>query len=152
MIGYKDCWYGKECEGRFKGIETFFIHEITEETKGGLLECPHVYLTSHAVFRLTFADEKDLAWTWDDLLDLINKKDLIVSIEIPAKDHIIRHIPDQIKIKTHMMYSIEGNSEIRHLKPSDSIKIVYDPYTLYCNTVENMQKVTPEDYSSDLIY
>ena len=35
------------------------------------------------------------------------------------------------------------------LKKNDSIKIVHGPYELYCTSLQNMQKVTPDDYKHD---
>ena len=35
------------------------------------------------------------------------------------------------------------------LKKTDSIKVVYADYSLYCTTVHNMQHVTPDDYKFD---
>jgi hypothetical protein len=34
-------------------------------------------------------------------------------------------------------------------KQTDSIKVVYNDYSLYCTTVHNMQQVLPDDYKFD---
>ena len=46
------------------------------------------------------------------------------------------------------MYMLEIE-EIRLLKQNDSLKAVYEPYSLYCTSIQNMQKVTPDDYKYD---
>ncbi len=42
-----------------------------------------------------------------------------------------------------------GIEEVKFLKKNDSIKIVHSPYELYCTSLQNMQKVTPDDYKYD---
>ena len=32
MIGFKDHWYGKECEGRLTDVETLFINDIDADS------------------------------------------------------------------------------------------------------------------------
>ena len=39
--------------------------------------------------------------------------------------------------------------EARLLKQNDSIKVVHGPYELYCTSIQNMQKVVPDDYKYD---
>jgi len=40
-------------------------------------------------------------------------------------------------------------AEVSLLKQNDSIKVIYAPYSLYCASIQNMQKVTPDDYKYD---
>ena len=46
------------------------------------------------------------------------------------------------------MYMIH-DKEVGLLKKNDSIKVVYGDYKLYCSSIQNMQKVTPDDYKYD---
>ena len=46
------------------------------------------------------------------------------------------------------MYMI-SNKEVSLMKQNDSVKIVYGDYKLYCTSIQNMQKVTPDDYKYD---
>ena len=39
--------------------------------------------------------------------------------------------------------------EVELLKKNDSIKIVHGDYKLYCTSIQNMQKVSPDDYKYD---
>jgi hypothetical protein len=53
-----------------------------------------------------------------------------------------------IRIRAHILLMITCK-DAGLLKPTDSIKVVYDDYSLYCNTIHNMQHVTPNDYKFD---
>ena len=54
-----------------------------------------------------------------------------------------------IRIRTHIMYMI-SNKEVSLLKQNDSVKLIYDDYKLYCASIQNMQKVTPDNYKYDI--
>ena len=42
-----------------------------------------------------------------------------------------------------------SDKDVSLLKKNDSIKVVYDDYSLYCSSIQNMQHVTPDDYKHD---
>tara|TARA_R110001583_G_scaffold11926_6_gene53244 strand:+ start:265 stop:708 length:444 start_codon:yes stop_codon:yes gene_type:complete len=144
MIGFRKYWYGKECEGRLTDVETLFIADIN--IKGlNMDKAPHIYFCSGAVGQL-IADEKksELTWTW--LNNFIDKTGTTVSLEcIPG---MLQKVPAMIRIKTHIMYMMSVE-EVRLLKQNDSVKLVHGEYDLYCTSIQNMQKVTPDDYKYD---
>ena len=43
-----------------------------------------------------------------------------------------------------------GKELVSLLKQNDSVKLVYDDYKLYCASIQNMQKVTPDNYKYDI--
>ena len=61
---------------------------------------------------------------------------------------MLEKIPAVIRIKVHIMYMM-NEKDVRLLKKNDSIKVVYDDYSLYCASIQNMQHVTPDDYKHD---
>ena len=142
MIGFRKYWYGKECEGRLTDVETLFIADI--DVKGLNMEkAPHVYFCSPAVRQL-IKDKGDLNWDW--LNAFIDKTGITVSLE--CEPGMLKDVPAMIRIKTHIMYMM-NEEEVGLLKQNDSIKVVYAPYSLYCSSIQNMQKVTPDDYKYD---
>ena len=142
MIGFRKYWYGKECEGRLTDVETLFIADI--DVKGLNMEkAPHIYFCSPAVRQL-IKGKGDLNWDW--MNKFIDRTNITISLEcVPG---LLQKIPAMIRIKTHIMYMLEIE-EIRLLKQNDSLKAVYEPYSLYCTSIQNMQKVTPDDYKYD---
>ena len=146
MIGFRKYWYGKECEGRLTDVESLFIADI--RVKGVDMEkMPHIYFCSGAVEQLITNDmktQRQLDWEW--MNKFIDRTGITISLEcVPG---LLKHTPAMIRIKTHIMYMIE-EQEVGLLKKNDSIKVVYGDYNLYCTSIQNMQKVTPDDYKYD---
>ena len=142
MIGFRKYWYGKECEGRLTDVETLFIADI--DVKGLNMEkAPHIYFCSPAVRHL-IKGKGDLNWDW--LNAFIDRTGITVSLE--CEPGMLKDVPAMIRIKTHIMYMM-NEEEVGLLKQNDSIKVVYAPYSLYCASIQNMQKVTPDDYKYD---
>jgi len=144
MIGFRKYWYGKECEGRFTDVETLFIADINiEEEWAKKMKYPHIYFCSPAVNQLINGNGM---LTWDWLNKFIDETNTTVSLEVTPG--MLRQLPAMIVIKTHIMYMIH-DKEVELLKKNDSIKVVYGDYKLYCSSIQNMQKVTPDDYKYD---
>ena len=142
MIGFRKYWYGKECEGRLTDVETLFIADI--DVKGLVMEkAPHIYFCSPAVRQL-IKGKGDLNWDW--MNSFIDRTGTTISLE--CEPGMLKHIPPMIRIKTHIMYMM-NEEEVGLLKQNDSVKDVYAPYSLYCASIQNMQKVTPDDYKYD---
>ena len=142
MIGFRKYWYGKECEGRLTDVETLFIADL--DVKGLNLEkAPHIYFCSPAVRQL-IKGKGDLNWDW--LNSFIDRTGTTISLE--CEPGMLKDVPPMIRIKTHIMYMM-NEEEVGLLKQNDSVKVVYAPYSLYCTSIQNMQKVTPDDYKYD---
>ena len=142
MIGFRKYWYGKECEGRLTDVETLFIADI--DVKGLNMEkAPHIYFCSPAVRQL-IKGKGDLNWDW--MNSFIDRTGTTISLE--CEPGMLKNIPAMIRIKTHIMYMM-NEEEVGLLKQNDSVKVVYAPYSLYCASIQNMQKVTPDDYKYD---
>ena len=142
MIGFRKYWYGKECEGRLTDVETLFIADI--DVKGLNMEkAPHIYFCSPAVRQL-IKGKGDLNWDWLNVF--IDRTGITVSLE--CEPGMLKEVPPMMRIKTHIMYMM-NEEEVGLLKKNDSIKVIHAPYSLYCASIQNMQKVTPDDYKYD---
>ena len=142
MIGFRKYWFGKECEGRLTDVETLFIADI--DVKGLNMEkAPHIYFCSPAVKQL-IKGKGDLNWDW--LNNFIDRTGITISLE--CEPGMLKDVPPMIRIKTHIMYMMY-EEEVGLLKKNDSIKVIHAPYSLYCASIQNMQKVTPDDYKYD---
>ena len=143
MIGFRKYWYGKECEGRLTDVETLFIADI--EVKGLNMEkAPHIYFCSPAVRQLIKNKSGNLNWDW--MNQFIDKTGITISLE--CEPGMLKDVPPMMRIKTHIMYMMY-EEEVGLLKKNDSIKVIHAPYSLYCASIQNMQKVTPDDYKYD---
>ena len=146
MIGFRKYWYGKECEGRLTDVETLFIADI--RVKGVDMEkMPHIYFCSGAVEQLITNDMKNQSQLdWDWMNKFIDRTGITISLE--CTPGMLKDVPPMIRIKTHIMYMM-NDEEVGLLKQNDSVKVIYAPYSLYCASIQNMQKVTPDDYKYD---
>ena len=146
MIGFRKYWYGKECEGRLTDVETLFIADI--RVKGVDMEkMPHIYFCSGAVEQLITNDMKNQSQLdWDWMNKFIDRTGITISLE--CTPGMLKDVPPMVRIKTHIMYMM-NEEEIGLLKKNDSIKVIHAPYNLYCASIQNMQKVTPDDYKYD---
>ena len=137
MIGFRKYWYGKECEGRLTDVETLFISDIDGLNLDEIDLMPHIYFCSGAVEQLLEEyDEYDI--DWDIINNLIWEKNLTISLEV--EPDTLSMIPPMIRIKTHIMYMI-SDKDVSLLKKNDSIKVVYDDYSLYCSSIQNIQHI-----------
>jgi hypothetical protein len=69
-------------------------------------------------------------------------------ISIEVEPGMIDKIPPMIRIRAHILLML-NEKDAGLLKKTDSIKVVYNDYSLYCTTVHNMQQVLPDDYKFD---
>lgn len=146
MIGYKSIWYGKEVEGRFTDIETCFIADFTPLVYGKerLKPMPHIYICSPATEQLV-NDSKSKDFNWQNIFNMITDTQF-VSIEVTPG--MLERIPPMIRIRAHILLMLDCK-DAALLKQTDSIKVVYGDYKLYCTTIHNMQSVNPDDYKFD---
>jgi hypothetical protein len=138
MIGYRTHWYGKEVEGRFTDIETLFISDV-KALQEKLSKPAHVYFCSPST------DQLIKQKMWNSIFDMISDN-TFVTIEVTPG--MLEKIPPMIRIRTHILLMLDCK-DAELLKKTDSIKVVYADYSLYCTTVHNMQQVTPDDYKFD---
>jgi hypothetical protein len=145
MIGYKSVWFGKEVEGRFTDVETMFVSDFTELLLGDIQFKPvaHVYICSPATRQLIDGSVKK--FSWDNIFNMMTDKQF-VSIEV--EPGMLEKIPPMIRIRAHILLML-NEKDAGLLKKTDSIKVVYNDYSLYCTTVHNMQHVLPDDYKFD---
>jgi hypothetical protein len=69
-------------------------------------------------------------------------------VTIEVTPGMLEKIPPMIRIRAHILLMLDCK-DAELLKKTDSIKVVYADYSLYCTTVHNMQQVTPDDYKFD---
>ena len=145
MIGYKSVWFGKEVEGRFTDVETMFVSDFNTLVLGREIWKPvaHVYICSPATKQLVNNEIK--GFDWDNIFNMMSDKQF-VSIEV--EPGMLEKIPPMIRIRAHILLMI-NEKDAGLLKKTDSIKVVYNDYSLYCTTVHNMQQVLPDDYKFD---
>jgi len=154
MYGKKQ-WRGREVEGRYSDIMTFFVRELGDgidvET---LLEYPHYYFTVEYI-------EKMLGLTSTDLLKsthTINKEYITAirqildetnaAVTIEANSKIISAIPPDLFNRCHIIYRIIDDS-VQKLKQTDTLSIDAGWYRVHQITKCNMMEINPDNYKFD---
>jgi len=154
MYGKKQ-WRGREVEGRYSDIMTFFVRELGDgidvET---LLEYPHYYFTVEYI-------EKMLGLTSTDLLKsthTINKEYIAAirqildetnaAVTIEANSKIISAIPPDLFNRCHIIYRIIDDS-VQKLKQTDTLSIDAGWYRVHQITKCNMMEINPDNYKFD---
>jgi hypothetical protein len=131
----KENWIGIECEGRLIGLKTYFIrYKIGKIPK----DIVHLYFT-----REFFTISNSL-----EIIESYLTSNYVITLET-NKDTYYRITPN-MKVKAHIIYRI--NDEIPFdLKETDSIFIDKDTYNVLCFSKYQSYKVTPIDYSKDIV-
>jgi hypothetical protein len=154
MYGKKQ-WRGREVEGRYSDMMTFFVRELGDgidvET---LLEYPHYYFTVEYM-------EKMLGPTLTDLLkntSTINKEYIAAirqildetnaAVTIEANSKIISAIPPDLFNRCHIIYRIIDDS-VQKLKQTDTLSIDAGWYRVHQITKCNMMEINPDNYKFD---
>ena len=135
----KSNWYGKEVEGRLHGLLTKFIrYEV------GSLDIPDL---QHLYFTKEFIDTVDNAAKQIEDLSINTK--YMISVECNSANY--HKITPNMKVRCHLIYRIEDDMPF-DLKETDSIFIdKKEMYNVLCFTKHQAYKVTPIDYSNDVL-
>ncbi len=86
----------------------------------------HVYICSPATRQLVDGTLK--GFNWDNLFNMMTDKQ-VVSIEV--EPGMLEKIPPMIRIRAHILLML-NEKDAGLLKKTDSIKVVYNDYSLYC--------------------
>ncbi len=154
MYGKKQ-WRGREVEGRYSDMMTFFVRELGDGIEvETLLEYPHYYFTVEYI-------EKMLGLTSTDLLKsthTINKEYITAirqildetnaAVTIEANSKIISAIPPDLFNRCHIIYRIIDDS-VQKLKQTDTLSIDAGWYRVHQITKCNMMEINPDNYKFD---
>lgn len=156
MYGKKQ-WRGREVEGRYSDIMTFFVRDLVDDGLDveTLLEYPHYYFTVEYI-------EKMLGLTMVDMLNDISKgtdktyiavirqilDETNAAVTIEANKKIISAIPPDLFNRCHIIYRIIDDS-VQKLKDTDTLSIDAGWYRVSQVTKCNMMHVNPDNYKFD---
>ena len=145
----KDQWSGREVEGRYSDIMTYFIRDLvptgTEVDVSGinvkdLLTYPHYYFTNEYTAEL----DDELIHKIRQILD---RTDCAVTIE--ATTDTLKNIPHDLINRCHVIYRIQDENLCK-LKQTDTLSIDNGWYNCLQITKHNMSETTPDSYKFDI--
>lgn len=144
----KDQWRGREVEGRYSDMMTYFVRDIGEgiDVKD-IQEYPHYYFTIEYMNKAMNSDKwqnrKNLYSPIREILDTTN---CVVTIE--ANNNVLNNLPPDIFNRCHVIYRIQDEA-LQKLKDTDTFSVDAGWYRVHQVTKCNMMEINPDNYKFD---
>ena len=144
----KDQWRGREVEGRYSDMMTYFVRDIGEgiDVKD-IQEYPHYYFTIEYMNKAMNSDKwqnrKNLYSPIREILDTTN---CVVTIE--ANNNVLTNLPPDIFNRCHIIYRIQDEA-LQKLKDTDTFSVDAGWYRVHQVTKCNMMEINPDNYKFD---
>lgn len=138
----KKQWRGREVEGRYSDIMTFFVRELGDGIDvDNLQEYPHYYFTIEYM-QTCFENSKQIA----AIREILDETNCAVTIEANAET--IKRIPPDLFNRCHVIYRIQDEA-VQLLKDTDTLSIDAGWYRVSQITKCNMMHINPDNYKFD---
>jgi len=144
----KHQWKGREVEGRYSDMMTFFVRDLNHKLESSyglevknLNEYPHYYFTIKYM-KKSIADEKYL----ETIRWILDNSNSVVTIE--ANNETITAIKPDLFNRCHVIYRI-NDVYLEMLKDTDTLSIDAGWYRVHQVTKCNMMEINPDNYKFD---
>lgn len=144
----KNQWKGREVEGRYSDLMTFFVRELdfTNKNSYGLdiknvNDYPHYYFTIE--FMKKSLKEQHYLETLRWILDNSNS-----AVTIEANEETLTAIKPDLFNRCHIIYRI-SDPYLEMLKATDTLSIDAGWYRVHQVTKCNMMEISPDNYKFD---
>lgn len=144
----KNQWKGREVEGRYSDLMTFFVRELDFNNKNSygldiknINEYPHYYFTIE--FMKKSLKEEHYLETLRWILDNSNS-----AVTIEANEETLTAIKPDLFNRCHIIYRI-SDPYLEMLKATDTLSIDAGWYRVHQVTKCNMMEISPDNYKFD---
>ena len=144
----KNQWKGREVEGRYSDLMTFFVRELDFTNKNSygldiknLNEYPHYYFTIE--FMKKSLKEEHYLETLRWILDNSNS-----AVTIEANEETLTAIKPDLFNRCHIIYRV-SDPYLEMLKATDTLSIDAGWYRVHQVTKCNMMEISPDNYKFD---
>lgn len=144
----KNQWKGREVEGRYSDLMTFFVRELDFSNKNSygldiknINEYPHYYFTIE--FMKKSLKEEHYLETLRWILDNSNS-----AVTIEANEETLTAIKPDLFNRCHIIYRI-SDPYLEMLKATDTLSIDAGWYRVHQVTKCNMMEISPDNYKFD---
>ena len=144
----KNQWKGREVEGRYSDLMTFFVRELDFTNKNSygldiknLNEYPHYYFTIE--FMKKSLKEEHYLETLRWILDNSNS-----AVTIEANEETLTAVKPDLFNRCHIIYRI-SDPYLEMLKATDTLSIDAGWYRVHQVTKCNMMEISPDNYKFD---
>tara|TARA_R110002050_G_scaffold115180_1_gene231174 strand:- start:53 stop:505 length:453 start_codon:yes stop_codon:yes gene_type:complete len=144
----KDQWRGREVEGRYSDMMTYFVRDLGSGIKVELYEeYPHYYFTIEYMMSARNSDKwqnhKNL---YDPIRVILDSTNCVVTIE--ANESVLGCLPPDIFNRCHVIYRIQDEA-LQKLKDTDTFSVDAGWYRVHQVTKCNMMEINPDNYKFD---
>ncbi len=144
----KDQWRGREVEGRYSDMMTYFIRDIGEGIDVKYLrEYPHYYFTIEYTKKAINSDKwQNKQNLYDPIRSILDSTNSVVTIE--ANNDVLKNLPPDIFNRCHVIYRIQDEA-LQKLKDTDTFSVDAGWYRVHQVTKCNMMEIKPDNYKFD---
>lgn len=139
----KQQWRGREVEGRYSDIMTFFVRYLIDNKLSvkSYNEYPHYYFTIEYMKQIKTNGQYPLI-----IREILDTTRCAVTIE--ANTDTLKNIPVDLVNRCHIIYRIADDA-LQVLKDTDTISIDAGWYRVSQVTKCNMMHINPDNYKFD---
>ncbi len=144
----KQQWRGREVEGRYSDIMTFFVRDLIDNKfidKDTIETYPHFYFTIEYVEKMLLS-YKDNPNRIDQIRRILDDTYGIVTIE--ANSNTLKQIPPDLFNRCHIIYRVQDDA-VQLLKDTDTFSVDAGWYRVHQVTKCNMMEINPDNYKFD---
>jgi hypothetical protein len=143
MYGKKQ-WRGREVEGRYSDIMTFFVRELIDNKLevDNYKTYPHYYFTIEYMKQIHHGNGQYLSII-RHILDSTN-----CAVTIEANKDTLKNIPVDLVNRCHIIYRIQDDA-VQVLKDTDTLSIDAGWYRCHMIAKMHMQETKPTSYMYD---
>lgn len=149
MYGKKQ-WRGREVEGRYSDLMTYFVRELYEDDDiEEIVDLyPHFYFTIEYVTKMI--DPTMGAGTRERHMKVIRAilDKTFNAVTLEANAATLKKIPIDMFNRCHIIYRIQDDA-VQHLKDTDTFSVDAGWYRVSQVTKCNMMHINPDNYKFD---
>ena len=145
----KKVWRGKEVEGRYSDIMTYFVRELDNDIETDMIAMyPHFYFTIEYVTKmLTGAGGSTTKeFCLKQIRTILDGSYNAVTLE--ANSETLKKIPVDLINRCHIIYRVQDDA-LQYLKDTDTFSVDAGWYRVSQVTKCNMMHINPDNYKFD---
>ena len=145
----KKVWRGREVEGRYSDIMTYFVRELDNEIENeDIAMYPHFYFTIEYVTKMinpTVGSTTREMYT-NSIRKILDNSYNAVTLE--ANSTTLKNIPTDLFNRCHIIYRVQDDA-LQYLKDTDTFSVDAGWYRVSQVTKCNMMHINPYNYKFD---
>jgi hypothetical protein len=145
----KKVWRGREVEGRYSDIMTYFVRELDKEIENeDIAMYPHFYFTIEYVTKMinpTVGSTTREMYT-NSIRKILDNSYNAVTLE--ANSTTLKNIPTDLFNRCHIIYRVQDDA-MQYLKDTDTFSVDAGWYRVSQVTKCNMMHINPDNYKFD---